>query len=407
MKKLLNILRAWKLPVAMVAGAMVYYIIRALPLTDGEEDALYYVITHYVQPGLIFAMLFLSFLRVSLHDLMPHRWHAVLLTVQGSLFIICSLAACGWDHLVQAQGLTATAQSITATAQGITATAQGLTATAQGLTATWHGIDVHELKLLMEAAMLCFICPTATASAVIVRKLGGSLSGIVTYILLVNLMVAIIAPVFLPLVEPHGGMGFMTEFTLIIGKVFPLLLCPLLLAMVVRYYAPHLTERLLLHADLPFYLWLIALPLAITVTVRTIYDSHVSLGVLLGMCLVSLVCCVLQFWMGRNIGSRWVEPTKAPSEVNRFADTSEANTPAPYITANTPAPYITAVERSAITAGQAFGQKNTVFVIWLGLMFLNPVTSVVGGCYSIWHNIINAWQLHEKAKRDAQSLNAA
>ena len=386
MKKLLNILRAWKLPVAMVAGAMVYYIIRALPLTDGEEDALYYVITHYVQPGLIFAMLFLSFLRVSLHDLMPHRWHAVLLAVQGSLFVICSLAAWGWDHLVQAQGLTATAQ---------------------GLTAACQVIDAHELKLLMEAAMLCFICPTATASAVIVRKLGGSLSGIVTYILLVNLMVAIIAPIFLPLVEPHGGMGFMTEFTLIIGKVFPLLLCPLLLAMVVRYYAPRLTERLLLHADLPFYLWLIALPLAITVTVRTIYDSHVSLGVLLGMCLVSLVCCVLQFWMGRSIGSRWVEPTKAPSEVRRFAETSDANIPSPYITATPPAPYITAVERSAITAGQAFGQKNTVFVIWLGLMFLNPVTSVVGGCYSIWHNIINAWQLHEKAKRDAQNLNAA
>ena len=44
------------------------------------------------------------------------------------------------------------------------------------------------------------------------------------------------------------------------------------------------------------------------------------------------------------------------------------------------------------------GQKNTVFAIWMGLVFLNPVTSVVGGFYSIWHNLINSWQLYKKAK---------
>ena len=383
----------------MVAGAIVYYIIDALPLEAQEEDMLYHIITRYVQPALLFSMLFLSFLRVSIHDLKPHRWHGILLAVQGGFFIICSLAACGID-LLAAADTTATAMqhagqlasSSIAAAADTTATAmQAGSQLASSNIAAETGTDWHGIKIIMEGAMLCFICPTATASAVIVRKLGGSLSGIVTYILLVNMLVAILAPAFLPLVEPHGGMNFITEFTLIIGKVFPLLLCPLLLAMIVRSYAPAFTDRLLQYSDLPFYLWLIALPLAITVTVRTIYNSHVSVGILLGMCLVSLVCCILQFWLGRKIGSRWLQPTKDPSEWKR----------ATY----DPATYVDAVERSAITAGQAFGQKNTVFVIWLGLMFLNPITSVVGGCYSIWHNIINAWQLHEKAKRDAMIAN--
>lgn len=44
------------------------------------------------------------------------------------------------------------------------------------------------------------------------------------------------------------------------------------------------------------------------------------------------------------------------------------------------------------------GQKNTVFAIWMGLMFLDPVTSVTGGFYSIWHNIVNSWQLYKKNK---------
>ena len=47
-------------------------------------------------------------------------------------------------------------------------------------------------------------------------------------------------------------------------------------------------------------------------------------------------------------------------------------------------------------AAQAFGQKNTIFAIWMALVFLNPLTSVVGGFYSIWHNVINAWQLKKQ-----------
>ena len=52
----------------------------------------------------------------------------------------------------------------------------------------------------------------------------------------------------------------------------------------------------------------------------------------------------------------------------------------------------------SITAGQALGQKNTVFAIWMGYTFMTPETSIVGGIYSIWHNLYNARQLKEKQK---------
>lgn len=340
----MNHLRSFKLPIAMLMGVLAYYLFRALPLDTEGERTLYAVITRAVQPTLIFVMLFLSFLRVSPHDLKPHRWHGILLLTQGGLFVLCSLAAyaCGQ--------LPSTIAAGTSTITG-------------------------DVKLLLEGAMLCFICPTATASAVIVRKLGGSMSGIVTYILLCNMMVSVLAPAFLTLVEPHAGMDFFTELFLIMGQVFPLLLCPLLLAIVIRHYCQKLCAKLLSVPDLPFYLWLIALPLAITVTVRTIYNSHIALSLLLWLSLVSLVACIVQFALGRMIGRRYPQPTP-----------------------HNPQHLITPEERSAITAGQAFGQKNTVFVIWLGLMFLNPVTSVVGGCYSIWHNVINSWQLYKAGK---------
>ncbi|MBR6287668.1 MAG: transporter, partial [Bacteroidaceae bacterium] len=49
-----------------------------------------------------------------------------------------------------------------------------------------------------------------------------------------------------------------------------------------------------------------------------------------------------------------------------------------------------------ISAGQALGQKNTVFAIWMGYTFLSPVTAMAGGFYSIWHNIVNSYQLYKK-----------
>lgn len=348
MTKLLSILRTWKLPVAMIIGVLLYFLFDAIIPADGIS-ALYHGISHYLQPTLIFTMLFLSFLKVDPRDLKPHRWHGILLLVQGSLFVACSLAAWACDSV---------------------------------------GDDSQTAKLLCEGAMLCFICPTATASAVIVQKLGGSLSGDVTYIVLCNLMVSLLAPGFLTLVEPHTGMGFTTEFFMIMGKVFPLLLCPLFVALIVRHYLPKMQERLLSVPDLAFYLWLVALALAITVTVRAIIESNIAMGILLGFAIISAISCVMQFWLGRRIGKRWMQPTKNPSQWNSKTYVAEE--------------YIDPVERSAITAGQAFGQKNTVFIIWMGLVFLNPVTSVVGGCYSIWHNVINSWQLYQKQKRDAQ-----
>ena len=78
---------------------------------------------------------------------------------------------------------------------------------------------------------------------------------------------------------------------------------------------------------------------------------------MIGMAAVSLICCIIQFWIGRRIGAKY---------------------------------------GSSVTAGQALGQKNTVFAIWMAYTFMTPVTSIAGGFYSLWHNIFNSWQLYRQ-----------
>ena len=309
----MQFLRDWSLPIAMTGGVLMYLLYRLLPLPEGTGDFVSSVVS-FLQPGLIFAMLFVTFCKVRVSELKPSHWHLWLLLFQLLSFIILSLTIGFFPGMPPV------------------------------------------LKVLLEAAMMCLVCPTATAAAVITAKLGGNSASLISYTIQINMAVALVAPLFLAFSHPVEGMSLGSSFLVILGKVFPLLLCPLLCALAVRRFLPRLHSMLVTKGrNLPFYLWLVALSLAIAMTSRAIAHSNLSIWVMAGIATVSLVCCLVQFAFGRSIGRRNGE---------------------------------------VITAGQSLGQKNTVFAIWFAYTFLTPVTAIAGGFYSLWHNIVNTRQLY-------------
>lgn len=312
-------LRDWSLPIAMLGGVVMYLLYTNIPLFDGTHNFVSSVIS-ILQPTLIFAMLFVTFCKVKVKELKPSKWHLWLLAFQILSFIGISLTI----------------------------------AFVPRMTVT--------VRVLLEAAMMCLLCPTATAAAVITARLGGNSASLISYTMQINIAVALVAPLFLALSHPVEGMSLASSFLLILGKVFPLLLCPLLCAEAVRKFIPRLHTLLVTKGrNLPFYLWLVALSLAIAMTTRAIAHSNLPIWVMAGIALVSLVCCVVQFAFGRYIGRRNGE---------------------------------------IIAGGQSLGQKNTVFAIWFACTFLTPVTAIAGGFYSLWHNLVNTWQLYKYNHRD-------
>lgn len=340
--KLKKTLKDWMLPVAMVTGASLYLLYHAMPAPVHRAGPFLEGLTGVLQPMLIFFMLFLTFCRIEPKDLKPHRWHWWLLLIQGGLF------------------------------------------TGLGLLAVWlmnHMPGGYAGKIvLIESAMLCLICPTATAAAVVTRKLGGDVAGITTYTVLINLLTAVLVPLVVPLIRPMQGMDFWMAFSVIVAKIFPLLIMPCLMAWLVRYLAPGFHKRLLEFPDLAFYLWAVALTLAITVTTRSIIHSDMSLALLLWMAVISLMCCVLQFALGRYVGSRYL-PREMRGRTEEDAVIARGKSV------------------RTVTAGQSLGQKNTVFAIWMGYTFMTPETAIVGGLYSIWHNLYNSMQLYRHGQR--------
>ncbi len=308
-------IKKWTLPIAMITGAVGYFVLAkwqpVAPLKPAINEAI-----AILTPTLIFAQLLLSFCKIDPKTLRPHGWHGWLLLFQAAT--CCIMAA--MLLLLPLNGA---------------------------------------YRAVLEGVMVCLICPTATAGVVITGKLGGNTSSLLTYTLLSNIMAAILVPIVFPLVEPHAGLTFMAAFLRILGKVFPLLLAPFLLALFFRYCLPRLHQVLLRYSWLAFYLWAVSLTIVTGQTVQSLVTSNADIWEKILIASGGLGACVLQFLFGKKIGT---------------------------------------IYDDRISAGQSLGQKNTILAIWMAYSYLNPLASVAPGSYVIWQNSFNAWQLWKKAK---------
>ena len=316
---MMRFLRDWTLPIAMAAGAGGYFLFHYAGFLSPLKPAVWTAVD-ILTPSLIFIQLFLTFCKIDLKDMRLTGWHWVILAFQAI------------SALVMASVLIF--------------------------------VPMNEVyREIFEGAMVCLICPTATAAAVVTDKLGGNAARITVYNLMSNILAAVFVPVVFPLIEVRAVSGFFPAFLKILSKVFPLLICPFLLAVLLRYVWPKAHDFFRARAGVAFYLWAVALALAIGQTVRSMHNSTAPAAVLWMIAGAALLTCIVQFWFGKRTGKA-------------LGDT--------------------------ITAGQALGQKNSVLAIWMAYTYLNPISSLAPGTYAIWQNIFNSWQLWRKNHRDCR-----
>lgn len=297
-----------------------------------------------ILPWLIFFMLFFTFCKVDPKDLRLHKWHWMVLTLQ----IFFSLAT---YYLLMYY-------------TGDAVLAQGL--------------------------LMCFIMPTATAAPIIAGKLGGSIQNLTTFTLLSNFATALIVPTLFPIIYPASDMTFWPAFLLILSRVAPLLLGPFFAAWLLRLGYQWKTNREFVLstklAVIPFYLWvasIIVLTAVVTSDVISNFQSQiVNMIILVGL---SFIACLLQFGLGKLIGYK----LPAPSKGRDYQDVLINPAAAPKTMAGV----------SSITAGQAFGQKNTSLGVWMAQTYLHPLAALGAAAYIIWQNLFNSVQLFAAAHK--------
>ena len=215
-------------------------------------------------------------------------------------------------------------------------------------------------KLLWEAVLTCIIGPSASAAPVVAGKLGGNISTMTTYTLLSSMVSAVLIPLVFPILEQVVHVDFLSAFLVILQKVSIVLLLPLVLGWFIQHYLHGLHRRIVSMPNLSFYFWAISLSITTGITVKNIVHSEATILLLLLIAIATFLLCFVQFAIGRGIG-RWLG-----EEIN---------------------------------AGQALFQKNTALSIWVAYMYLNPVASVGAGCYVLWQNIINSFEIYEQRNK--------
>lgn len=215
--------------------------------------------------------------------------------------------------------------------------------------------------ILAEAILTCIICPGASAAPVVTAKLGGNLEQMTTYTYASNIITALLIPVCFPLIEHTADISFMASFLTILKEVCMVLILPMLVAYVVKHTMPRFHKWIIGVKDLSYYMWGVTLVFVSGITAKNIIHADTTAGFLTIIALLGLMLCIVQFAVGRFIGHYF---------------------------------------HVVIEAGQAMGQKNTTFAIWIAYTYLNPLSSIGPGCYILWQNIINSIEIWDYRKKN-------
>ena len=265
-------------------------------------------------PIMIFAMLLLTFSKLSLSNLKPTWLHLWLLLIQ----IV-------------------------------------------GCVAVFYAI-VPFNRVLAQGAMICVLCPTATAAAVVTGKLGGKIEFVASYTLFANIAVAVVAPLLFPLMNGGEEVAFGTLSIKILVKIVPLLIFPFLIIIIINKFLPKTNEKIKNYSGVAFYIWALCLIIVISQVTKAFVEEQAGGVTEILLVVFSLILCVLQFFFGKTIGSRY---------------------------------------NDRIAGGQALGQKNTILAIWLVHQCgFAPLAAIGAGAYIIWQNIINSWQLYKVTSKN-------
>lgn len=217
--------------------------------------------------------------------------------------------------------------------------------------------------VIAEGVMMAALCPVASSVAVVSTMLGADRKTVTSFTIIGNLVISVVAPAYFTLIGVQPELTFMASFLSILRRVGLVIGLPFFVALALQLWLPKVNGFLSRYKGLSFYLWSIALLFTIGQTIDFIFlhgEGHWNIILWLG--LAALLFCIVQFGLGKWIGSRYGD---------------------------------------IIAGGQLLGQKNTAMGIWMANNYLHPLTSVILAFYAILQNLFNSWQIwyYEKKKR--------
>lgn len=291
-------LRSYTLPVAIAAGLLFHDFLSSY---------------RFLVPYLLFGMMFFTCTKISVKDVKLHPMHGILLLFQILVGVVVYIVLRPINEEL-----------------------------AQGL-------------------MICVFAPVATASPVVGGLLGANVTVMTTYVLISNVVVALLAPLFFSIIMPDSGVTFFTSFLHISKSTLILLILPIVISLLIKKYTPKGFEVVKRLQPVSFYLWAVCMMVLIGSTIHTIMIQENSNYLLeLIMIVGALLICIVQFSLGRKLGTKYGD---------------------------------------MVAGRQMMGQKNTGIAIWLAMAYLTPMSTVAPTAYIIWQNLMNSYEIWKDSRK--------
>ncbi|HZK04196.1 MAG TPA: transporter [Bacteroidaceae bacterium] len=210
-------------------------------------------------------------------------------------------------------------------------------------------------EAVAQGLMMCVFTPVALASPVVGGLLGGNITLMTTYVLISNVIAAVLAPILFSIIGANSGYPIISSFIHIIQRTTFLLIVPMLISLLMRRFTPKTHKVVLKMGPASFYLWALCMMVLIGSTFHSLFSQTGSTKKHeIIMVLGALLLCILQFFFGKKLGIRYGD---------------------------------------MVAGRQLMGQKNTGIGIWLTISFLDPLASVAPAAYIIWQNIMNSVEI--------------
>ncbi|NLA74938.1 MAG: transporter [Deltaproteobacteria bacterium] len=242
---MLNIIKRWASPLAIVLGVLFYR----------PFDRLSFLL-----PYMLFLMIFISYCSMPFREMRFNRMHFIMISVQIFLGIFIYFAV----------------RPFSAPAA--------------------------------EAMMICIMAPTAIASTVVLSLISGNIAVLTVYTLLGNIIIALLLPVLLPLLGINADLSYLRSLFFILRQLFFMLILPLFLTIILSRFFSHVYRGIRKRVSISFYLYFITFTLLIgrSVTYFLDYDEGKPQDAII-IAGGSLIVCVFQYWLGRRIGGIYGE----------------------------------------------------------------------------------------------------
>ena len=208
-------------------------------------------------------------------------------------------------------------------------------------------------EVLLGGAIIA-LCPPANAAPAMAKMLGGSASLALKIFLSGNLIACFSIPIVFGYLA--GADVSLSEIAFkIFNSIQPIISIPLAFALGLRAFYPELADRAAKFQKYTMFVWTFSVFVILAKASHDIREMGFmdlwNSGKLPLMAGVSLVLCILLFWLG------WF---------------CERN-------------------RRCIEGSQSMGQKNTTLVIWISTLYAGPVVALAPTCYVVWQNLVLSW----------------